>query len=286
MNVIWTQLGSALFWILYGSFFEWYWHCCWMHRPRFPREAFHRHTLVHHTRYKGDESFYYLQETGHPDHVLLKPYALPAIVAAHLPFLYLIDRYVVHHTLLGALATIFLYFVTYEYVHWNIHVPRGHFIERFRWFQFLRTHHKLHHRYYQWNYCVLFPLADLCLGTLLTQGMLQRRKAKREGQKGTGSSGNPAQPKKRRKRYAALAQESMMTALPRRSRRTRLLLEHRWLLRLAQFREEKGNLLRERLLDRKGGNSSQQPFPHPERFYSFTDLKELLTLHRSKEEDN
>lgn len=269
MTVVLTQIGSALFWILYGSFFEWYWHCCWMHRPRFPREAFHRHTLVHHTRYKGDESFYF-QETGHPDHVLLKPYALPAILAAHLPIAWLIDRFVVHHTLLGALGAMLAYFVVYEYVHWNIHVPRGHLIERFGWFQFLRTHHKLHHRYHRWNFCVLFPLADLVLGTLLTEKMLQRRQLRKEAEQRGEQKVVPA--KRRRRRSAALAQDSMMTSLPRqgrrvlwRSRRMRLGLQGRWWMQFVLFRE--------RHKARK---------PAKER-YSLADLRDLLSLHREKD---
>ncbi len=179
MISLWTQVASGLCWIVYGSFFEWYWHKFWMHAPRFPKEAFHGHTIVHHGIYKGDESFF-LPEAEHPEHILLKPYALPGIVIAHLPVMYLIDRYLIHHTMIGALAATILYFVVYEYMHWNMHVPRKKFVERFRWFQFLRNHHKLHHRYYQKNFCVLFPLADVCFGTMITEESLARKKAERE----------------------------------------------------------------------------------------------------------
>jgi hypothetical protein len=268
MIIFLIQLGTALFWILYGSFFEWYWHCCWMHRPRFPREAFHRHTLVHHTRYKGDESFY-VQETGHPDHVLLKPYALPAILAAHLPIAWLVDRFFIHHTLWVALGTMLIYFVAYEYVHWNIHVPRGHFVERFQWFQFLRTHHKLHHRYHRWNFCVLFPLADLMMGTLLTEAMLARRSAKKVASK-LEEAKSPST-KRRRRRSSTLAQDSMMAALPRqgrrlslRARRERFLVQNRWLLRWAYFNDQR--------------KVRRQAKEH----YSLADLKDFLTLHRQR----
>jgi hypothetical protein len=174
-----TQLLSALCWIIYASFFEWYWHKLWMHTPRTPKEAFRGHTIVHHGLYKGDES-YFVPEGEHPEHILLKPYALPGIVAVHIPVLYAIERFLVPHTAIGAVAAMVVYFLVYEYMHWNMHVPRGHFVERFRWFQFLRQHHKLHHRYFQKNFCVLFPLADLCLGTLITEASLARQKAERE----------------------------------------------------------------------------------------------------------
>jgi len=175
---LWTQLASAFGWVIYASFFEWYWHKLWMHTPRPPKEAFRGHTIVHHGLYKGDQS-YFVAEGEHPEHILLKPYALPVIFAAHLPVVFLIEHFA-PHTAIGACVAMVLYFVVYEYMHWNMHVPRGHFVERFRWFQFLRQHHKLHHRYYQKNFCVLFPLADLCLGTLITEQSLARQKAARE----------------------------------------------------------------------------------------------------------
>jgi hypothetical protein len=180
-----SQLAAGLAWVLYGSFFEWFWHKCWMHTPRPPRIAFEGHTLTHHVLYKGDES-YFVDEEDNPHHILLKWYSLPAIVAAHLPVMYLIDRYVVHHTMIGGLVAVTVYFAVYEYAHWNMHVPRGRFVERFRAFQFLRRHHKLHHQYMQSNFCVLFPLADVVMGTLITDASLARRRLEREAAIETG----------------------------------------------------------------------------------------------------
>ena len=178
MTSLWTQVLSGIGWVLYGSFFEWYWHKFWMHAPRPPKEAFRGHTIVHHGLYKGDES-YFVPEGEHPEHILLKPYALPGIFVAHLPIILLIN-YLIPHTAIGGAVGIIGYFLVYEYMHWNMHVPRGHFVERFRWFQFLRTHHHLHHKYFQKNFCVLFPLADMVLGTLITEQSIARRKAERE----------------------------------------------------------------------------------------------------------
>lgn len=174
-----TQTLSAVCWVLYASFFEWYWHKLWMHTPRIPKEAFHGHTIVHHGIYKGDDSFF-LREGDHPKHILLKPYALPGILLAHLPILYLIERFVCAHTMIGGLMACTIYFVVYEYMHWNMHIPRGHFVERFRWFQFLRSHHHLHHRYFMKNFCVLFPLADWVMGTMATEESLAQRRVERE----------------------------------------------------------------------------------------------------------
>lgn len=179
MNPLLTQVLSGLCWVLYGSFFEWFWHKYWMHTPRVPKEAFHGHTIVHHGLYKGDQS-YFVEEGDDPEHILLKPYALPLIFLVHLPVMLAIDRYLVPHTAIGGMIACVAYFLIYEYMHWNMHVPRGHFVERYRWFQFLRQHHKLHHRYMQKNFCVLFPLADWCFGTLITEESLARRRAERE----------------------------------------------------------------------------------------------------------
>ena len=178
MSVLVPEFISAAAWIVYGSFFEWYWHKFWMHEVRSPKEAFRGHAIVHHGLYKGDDS-YFVPEDEHPQHILLKPYALPAIVLVHLPIVYLINKWI-PHTAIGAVAATIGYFVVYEYMHWNMHVPRKHFVERFKWFQFLRNHHHLHHKHPMKNFCVLLPLADACMGTMVTDRSLERRRTERE----------------------------------------------------------------------------------------------------------
>lgn len=190
----WTQIASALCWTVYGSFFEWFWHKYWMHQNRHPKEAFKGHAIVHHGLYRGDNS-YYVEPDEHVDHILLKPYALPAIALMHAPVVLVIERFLVPNTALGAIAACVVYFVVYEYCHWNMHVPRGHLIERFGWFQFLRNHHHLHHKYMQKNFCVLLPLADWVMGTLVTEASLAKRKAEREAALAAGQS--LAEPKRR-----------------------------------------------------------------------------------------
>ncbi len=232
MSHISAQLITIIGWVVYGSFFEWYWHKYWLHTPRFPKAAFRGHTLVHHTVYKGDNS-YFLPEEEHPGHILLKPYALPAIVAAHLPIMYLISRFLLPDTMLTAIATITLYFMVYEYCHWNMHVPRGHFIERFRWFHFLRMHHKLHHRYFQKNFCVLFPLADLVMGTLITEEMLVKQRIDREAaiERGESLIG-----RKKKRKMGKSVRDRMSLALQKRPRRSRVDLKTRLAVKFLRFR--------------------------------------------------
>ena len=196
LTPILTQFISALVCVTYGSFFEWFWHKHWMHHPREPKEAFRGHTIVHHGLYRGDDS-YFVAENEHAEHVLLKPYALPALLLSHLPLIWLFDRYVIHNTAIGAIAATLLYFIVYEWTHYNMHVPRKSFLERYEWFQFLRRHHHLHHRYMQKNFCVLNPFADWCMGTMATEASLARQKAAREA---ALASGAPLPERKERKR--------------------------------------------------------------------------------------
>ncbi len=60
-----------------------------------------------------------------------------------------------------------LYYATYEYIHWCMHIPRQRNIERSGIFFRLNGHHLLHHRYMGKNFNVVLPLADTILGTLL-----------------------------------------------------------------------------------------------------------------------
>lgn len=48
-----------------------------------------------------------------------------------------------------------------------MHLPRRRNVERTGLFFRLNGHHLLHHRYMHKNFNVVFPLADLLLGTLL-----------------------------------------------------------------------------------------------------------------------
>jgi sterol desaturase/sphingolipid hydroxylase (fatty acid hydroxylase superfamily) len=69
----------------------------------------------------------------------------------------------------GALPAFGAYYGAYEYIHWCMHLPKKRVIERSGVFFRLNGHHLLHHRYMHKNFNVVFPLADFCLGTLLTR---------------------------------------------------------------------------------------------------------------------
>jgi hypothetical protein len=75
--------------------------------------------------------------------------------------------------LIGGSATIAIYYGTYEYLHWCMHLPRRRAVERSGIFFRLNGHHILHHRYMHKNFNVVLPLADLCLGTLILRSKIR-----------------------------------------------------------------------------------------------------------------
>ena len=167
-----------LFCFIYCSFFEWFIHRHIMHVKRFPlHDAFRGHTLVHHQIYHGDR---FLRHThGRAPNVVMRWYAFPGMLLFHVPFFAAFQWLTGWPVLWGGILACMFYFAGYEYTHYLMHVPRGHFVERFRWFQFLRNHHRLHHKYMLRNLNVFVPLADICFGTLVTAEGWRSKPAKR-----------------------------------------------------------------------------------------------------------
>ncbi len=168
-------------WFFYSSYFEWFVHRHLMHvRRPFPlQEAFKGHTLVHHQLYHWNGKFE-ATGPGRPPHVALRWYAFPVMIALHVPLFYLI-QYLVHvPVVFGSILGTTLYFAGYEYTHYLMHVPKGHPVERYRWFKFLKGHHRLHHKYYLRNLNVFLPLGDLAFGTLVTSEGWRSKPTKRQ----------------------------------------------------------------------------------------------------------
>lgn len=117
--------------------------------------------------YRWDQTFE-AQGPGRPKHVALRWYAFPAMIVVHGPIFWALQYITGLHIMWPMLIGCTLYFVGYEYTHYLMHVPKGHYVERFRWFRFIKEHHRLHHKYMLRNLNVFIPLADACLGTLVT----------------------------------------------------------------------------------------------------------------------
>jgi len=154
--------------IVVGSFFEWTLHRYAMHRPFFGwRYPFRAHALVHHQTFRSDRT-YHLKCEADKHTIPMAWWNGPAIVAVGMVPAGLLSWTLNEWGLaVGMFIAFSGYYVAYEYIHWCMHLPRSRRIERSGVFFRLNGHHLLHHRYMHKNFNVVFPLADLCLGTLL-----------------------------------------------------------------------------------------------------------------------
>jgi hypothetical protein len=141
-----------------------------MHRRlKFLSYPFEKHTLTHHRIFKANETYHLKREKD--------KYTVPMawwngpvlIVVSQLPFVVVAWLTNCVPIVCGSFLATGLYYAAYEYLHWCMHVPRARNVERSGIFFRLNGHHLLHHRYMDKNFNVVLPLADWCLGTLLSR---------------------------------------------------------------------------------------------------------------------
>jgi hypothetical protein len=174
-----TEFLAFIIVFVYASFFEWFVHRYFMHVRRFPfQDAFRGHTMVHHQIYHGEN--FMVKPGEKAGNVALRWYAFPGMLVGHMLVFGLFQWLTGLHIFWGATLACIVYFTGYEYTHYLMHVPLGHSVEQYRWFQFLRNHHRLHHKYMLRNLNVFIPLADLCFGTLVTAEGWRSKPAKRQ----------------------------------------------------------------------------------------------------------
>jgi hypothetical protein len=175
MIALWL-LATVATGVLQGSLFEWAFHRYWLHRPWLPKHCFTSHTLIHHQLCKFEDTFHVEDEEqqeaihfnwwGGPLLVLINvaPWSLVSwgLYAGGLEL-----PYIAMLATLG--ATIGLYYVGYESLHFLMHKPTFPFIERSAYFRFIKRHHRIHHARMDRNLNVLIPAADWLLGTLVTE---------------------------------------------------------------------------------------------------------------------
>lgn len=171
-----AAVAGFLIGVVQASFFEWAFHRYWLHRPWLPKDCFTTHTLIHHQLCKYDDTFHVTQEEQHEAlhfawwggptliAIIMLPWSLLAwgLHASGLAFPYLAF-------LVAFAAASVLYYIGYEGLHYLMHKPIFPLIERSHAFQFLKRHHRIHHVRMNRNLNVLLPLADLVLGTLVTE---------------------------------------------------------------------------------------------------------------------
>jgi len=167
---------AAVTGVVQSSFFEWAFHRYWLHRPWLPKDCFTNHTLIHHQLCKHDDTFQVTEEEQH-EALTFAWWGGPTLIVINMvPWALLgwglqlggISLHWVAFTLtIGAVITV--YYIGYEGFHFLMHKPTLPAIERSRPFKYLERHHRIHHIYMDRNLNVLLPLADLCLGTLVTE---------------------------------------------------------------------------------------------------------------------
>lgn len=169
---------SSLFSIVLGSFFEWALHKYVMHKPignfRYPFEA---HAVVHHQTFKADHSYHLIHDKD-KETIPMAWWNGPALILFFsLPFALVAWFTGLWGIYAGGVIAFGLYYGTYEYIHWCMHLPKSRRIEQPWLFRRLNGHHLLHHRYMHKNFNVVLPLADLCLGTLMVRSKIRFNQA-------------------------------------------------------------------------------------------------------------
>ena len=164
-NLLCQELLAFVFYFLYASFFEWWFHKYLFHSPKLIKKTFKAHQLVHHQRYKHSGPSYEVQEGQEKEHIAMDWFALPMFTGAHMPLFILVQVVTGWQSMWGGIAALMTYYCIYEYCHYRMHVPGNRWLERSRFFTFVKEHHRVHHKYMQQNLNVFFPLADKCMGT-------------------------------------------------------------------------------------------------------------------------
>ncbi len=160
--------------VVFASFFEWTLHRFVMHQPVGPfTYPFRAHALIHHQIFRADHSYHLIEEKDKWT-IPMAWWNGPVLVFfTSLPFTLAGWYFHKWGIAVGGLVTQAAYYACYEYIHWCMHLPRKRIVERSGIFFRLNGHHILHHRYMHKNFNVVFPLADLCLGTLLLRSKIR-----------------------------------------------------------------------------------------------------------------
>jgi hypothetical protein len=159
------QAAAFVVTFLYSSFFEWTLHRFFMHRKTFIEYPFKAHAQVHHQVFKSDKTY----ELQNPEDKWLITFAwwnYPLLLGLQSPIILAFELAGIHIAL-GAMMGMTFYYFAYEYLHFCMHKPEGRFFENWAAFKFINRHHTIHHKYMHRNLNVVFPLADLVLGTLI-----------------------------------------------------------------------------------------------------------------------
>lgn len=165
-TVAYSQAVSFLCCLAYLSFFEWTLHRYVLHSKFFLVSYPYRlHQEIHHGLFGHDETFHALDENMR-SHItfVARDYILLTLVNA--PIYALAEWLCGRPIFFGCLAATLAYLQAFNSLHLAFHVPANSWLQRRRWFLWLKKHHRIHHRRHDRNLNVVVPLADLMLGTM------------------------------------------------------------------------------------------------------------------------
>lgn len=159
-----------------ASFFEWAFHRYWLHRPWLPKDCFTTHTLIHHQLCKFEDTFH-VEEKEQEEALHFAWWGGPTLIAINLvPWALIawgvtvaIPTFPWLAFLLTLVGMFVLYYIGYEGSHYLMHKPRFGWIQNSWPFRFLERHHRIHHVLMGRNLNVLLPIADIVLGTFVTE---------------------------------------------------------------------------------------------------------------------
>jgi hypothetical protein len=129
----------------------------------------YEHTTSHHAVFGSGETYHATQPwmLAHGIGFTWREYLLFPIFcsALYIPIELIVGR----PLYIGALAAVFFGLIAFDTLHRRFHNPRDTWFQRSGLFLFLKKHHRIHHEDMTRNLNVVFPLADLVLGTLVTR---------------------------------------------------------------------------------------------------------------------
>jgi hypothetical protein len=159
----WMPLAFAgMFFVFFG--FEWYFHKNILHQ-RFPfiESIYEKHELAHHLIFVDQDMA--IRDKREIYYVLI-PYLafILAFTIVVFPVAFIIGWFSWNLAMLY-LAAAFLFYLTYEWLHFAYHMPQTDGIPVFR---LLKKHHEIHHNtrnMKRYNFNVTVPVFDAIMGT-------------------------------------------------------------------------------------------------------------------------
>lgn len=172
-------LSGALLAVFYAPIMEWLLHYHVMHKKvqffGFVFDyAYKAHALVHHGLFRADDSYYAenhdpeVREANEKKIPMAWWNCLVLVPLASSPFLVLM-YFSFTWCFVGIFTGIAAYYAAYEYFHLCMHKKKDRWFKATFAYRWLAMHHYIHHKKHFKNLNVIFPLADLLFGTLVTE---------------------------------------------------------------------------------------------------------------------